>query len=91
MGCDDYYLVPPDTVVGWPTTSFFTKVPLLPRYRVCKRNGAWRIYDRRGYWYDTDPTLVGAHTYATQLAVCDELFEEGGLTRLKVLQTRARR
>jgi len=60
------------------------------RWRVCKRDGEWRIYDRAGTWHDRAPTLVEAHTWATQCAVMDELCEEGGLTRLAVLVARAR-
>lgn len=55
------------------------------RWRVCKRNQVWRIYDSRGYWHDSSDTLEDAHTYATQLAVADVLFEPGGLTRLRQL------
>jgi hypothetical protein len=52
------------------------------RWKVNKRAGQWRVYDR-GIWHDTFDTLQAAHTYATQCAVADELYEPGGLTWLK--------
>ena len=55
------------------------------RWSVRKRNGAWRVYDR-GHWHDSFDTLVDAHTYATQCAVADELYEPGGLTWLAKIQ-----
>jgi hypothetical protein len=54
-------------------------------WRVCKRDGTWRVYDR-GVWHETHRSLTEAHTAATQLAVACELFTEGGLTRLRVMQ-----
>jgi hypothetical protein len=54
-------------------------------WAVCKRDGKWRIYQRRrdGWvWHDAEHTLPDAHTAATQYAVIDELFNPGGLTRL---------
>lgn len=53
----------------------------MKRWSVRKVNGQWRVYDR-GAWWDTFDTLEEAHTYATQNAVADELYESGGLTRL---------
>lgn len=35
-----------------PTHNETTMERIKPRWRVCKRNGAWRIYDR-GTWFDT--------------------------------------
>jgi hypothetical protein len=55
------------------------------RWAVIKREGAWRVTDR-GCWHDTFPTLPEAHTYATQCAVADVLYEPGGLTELARLQ-----
>ena len=55
------------------------------RWSVRKRDGAWRVYDR-GCWHDTYPTLVEAHTYATQCAVADSLYEPGGLTWLRKIE-----
>jgi hypothetical protein len=55
-------------------------------WAICKRDGRWRIYERRPYgwsWHDVEDTLPAAHTAATQYAVMDELFTPGGLTRLK--------
>jgi hypothetical protein len=57
------------------------------KWRVIHRDGVWRIYDN-DVWHDSCDTLIEAHTYATQLAVADTLFEPGGLTLLKVLQRR---
>lgn len=51
------------------------------------RDGVWRIYDNQ-VWHDSCATLTEAHTYATQLAVADTLFEPGGLTLLRWLQRR---
>ena len=54
-------------------------------WAVCKRDGWWRIYQRRrdGWvWHDTEDTLAEAHTEATQNAVADALYAPGGLTRL---------
>lgn len=55
------------------------------RWSVCKRDGQWRVVDD-GIWHDTCDTLAEAHTYATQLAVADVLFDDGGLTHLRALQ-----
>ena len=54
------------------------------RWRVCFRDGSWRIYDR-GMWHDTADTLHQAHDEATRLAISCELWEPGALTRLKNL------
>ena len=59
----------------------------LKDWQVCKREGQWRVYDR-GSWLDSFPTLKEAHTYATQSAVANILFEDGGLTTLKELLDR---
>ena len=60
------------------------------RWRICKRDGTWRIYSPAGCWHDSLPTLKEAHTYAAQLSVADELIEPGGLTRLRIIQSIAR-
>lgn len=57
------------------------------KWKVTYRDGVWRIYDN-DVWHDSCDNLVDAHTYATQLAVADTLFQPGGLTLLKVLQRR---
>lgn len=57
----------------------------MKRWRVCKRHGAWRIYDR-GTWWDTYNTLTEAHTVATQNAVADTLYQPGGLTLLEEMR-----
>lgn len=57
----------------------------MKRWRVIKRDGEWRVLDS-GVWHDSFPTLPEAHTYATQNAVADYLFEPGGLSRLKELE-----
>lgn len=60
------------------------------RWRIRKVDGRWRIYDTGKYyevWHDEFDTLPEAHTYATQLAVTDELFEKGGLTYLSSLKS----
>lgn len=54
------------------------------RWSVRKREGRWRVIDR-DTWHDTADTLEEAHTYATQLAAADVLFDNGGLTRLDLL------
>jgi len=58
-------------------------------WAVCKRNGRWRIYQRRDnwVWHDVEDSLPAAHTAAMHYAVMDELCSPGGLTRLKKLQT----
>lgn len=56
----------------------------MTRWSIRKRHGQWRVFDR-DLWHDTFPTLEEAHTYATQQAVTDEIFEPGGLTRLKAM------
>lgn len=56
------------------------------KWSVIKRDGQWRIVSPRGFWHDSAPTLPEAHTYASQLAVADVLFESGGLTVLKQLK-----
>lgn len=53
-------------------------------YKVRKRQGSWRIYER-GSWLDAFDTLQEAHTYAMQSAAAAELYEPGGLTRLRVM------
>jgi len=55
------------------------------RWRVCYREGEWRVYDGQA-WADRFPTLAQAHTYATQCAIVDELCSPGGLTRFKAWQ-----
>lgn len=52
----------------------------MSRWSVRKRDGAWRVYDR-DVWWDTFDSLPEAHTEATQCAICDELWQPGGLTR----------
>lgn len=54
------------------------------RWSVRKKGGQWRVYDRQ-WWHDTFDTLEEAHTYATQCAVADILYEPGGLTLLAKL------
>lgn len=56
------------------------------RWRVRKESGRWFVYDER-WAHDSCDTLVEAHTYATQLAVADVLFNPGGLTQLAELKT----
>lgn len=56
-----------------------------------RHSGSWGVYDKRSERYgptlhDVFDTLKDAHTYATQLAVLDSLFEPGGLTLLRTLQ-----
>jgi len=60
----------------------------MPNWRVCKREGRWRIYQRRDewVWHDVEDTLPAAHTAAMHYAVMDELYAPGGLTRLKAMQ-----
>ncbi len=58
-------------------------------WRVCKRDGEWRVY-QRGTWAEAYPTLVEAHTSATQNAVADMVFAPGGLTRCRELLEAAR-
>ena len=55
------------------------------KWKIRYRDGVWRIYEGDS-WHDSCPTLEEAHTYATQLAVADSLFSDGGLTLLKELQ-----
>lgn len=50
--------------------------------QVCKREGVWRVYDR-GIWADSFDTLEDAHTFATQCAVVNAIFEPGALIALK--------
>jgi hypothetical protein len=54
------------------------------RFRICLREGRWRIYDRKS-WHDTADTLQEAHDEASRLATCCELWEPGALTRLRSL------
>jgi len=56
------------------------------KWSVIKRDGEWRILHPNGFWHDSAPTLVEAHTYATQLSVADVLFEGGGLTILETMK-----
>jgi len=51
--------------------------------------GRWGVFDD-GNLYDVADCLYDAHTYATQLAVADVLFNPGGLTWLSALQGLAR-
>ena len=50
------------------------------RWSVCKRDGHWRVYQGDAVWNDTFDTLADAHTWATQCAVADRVYEPGGLT-----------
>lgn len=49
---------------------------------MCKREGRWRLFDPTGVWVDVFDSLDQAHTWATQCAVCDAVFEPGGLDRV---------
>lgn len=55
------------------------------RWTIRKRNGRWRVYQDE-WWWDTFDTLEDAHTYATQSAVADTLFNPGGLLKLANLK-----
>lgn len=57
------------------------------RWRVRKEDDRWFIYDRH-ICHDSCDTLQDAHTYATQMAVADVLFNPGGLTILKTYKER---
>jgi hypothetical protein len=59
----------------------------MSNWKILYRDGEWRIYDG-DIWHDSCYTLVDAHTYATQLAVADTLFDRGGLTLLRALKRR---
>ena len=52
------------------------------KWRVCKRAGVWRVYDR-GVWADSFDSLRDAHSWALAASVSDELFNRGGLTRMR--------
>lgn len=56
----------------------------MKRWKVCKRAGEWRVYDR-GVWWDTYPSLQDAHSWALRCAVTDELWAADGITRLREL------
>jgi hypothetical protein len=60
------------------------------KWSVRKRDGRWRVYDPTGGWHDTCDSSQEAHTYAAQQSVVDEVFEPGGLTRLRIIQSIAR-
>ena len=51
-------------------------------------DGRWGVF-KSGSWWDVFPTLNEAHTYATQSAVAEDLYEPGGLTYLKFLKEKA--
>lgn len=55
-----------------------------PRWSVIYRDGRWRVMDR-GQWSCTFDSLREAHTWATQNAVADVLYRDGGLTCLTEL------
>lgn len=54
------------------------------RWSVCKRDGHWRVYQGDA-WNDTFDTLTEAHTWATQSAVADKIYEPGGLSTLAAM------
>lgn len=54
------------------------------RWSVRRVGDSWGVFDR-GVWADVFPTLVEAHTWATQCAVAAEVYQPGGLTRCKEL------
>jgi len=58
---------------------------VIPRWSIRKINGRWRVFDR-GIWSDTYDSLEEAHTYATQNAVADILYQPGGLSILAELK-----
>ena len=60
------------------------------RWSVRKQNGRWRVYDRN-VWSDTFDSLEEAHTWATQCAVADKLYTEGGLRQLAAMLAKASR
>jgi hypothetical protein len=68
-----------------PTHNGAAMERIKPRWTIAKRHGQWRIYDR-GIWHDTYNTLPEAHTEATQNAVADVLYTEGGLTLLEEMK-----
>lgn len=51
------------------------------RWSVKRWHDRWGVFDR-GVCHDSFPTLQEAHTFATQCAVADVLFETGGLELL---------
>ena len=53
-------------------------------YRVCKRAGVWRVYER-GAWADSFDSLPEAHSWALAAAISDQLFNRGGLSRFAAL------
>lgn len=57
----------------------------MKRWTVAKRAGQWCVFDR-GIMWDQFPDLDSAHTWATQNAVADVLYEPGGLTLLTILK-----
>ena len=54
---------------------------LMGEWRVCKRAGVWRVYDR-GVWADSFDSLRDAHSWALAASVADVLFKPGGLSYL---------
>lgn len=59
-----------------------------PRWTIRKRDGRWLVYDRGVLW-DWFHCLQVAHTIATQNAVADVLYSDGGLTCLENLKREA--
>ena len=57
-------------------------------YRVCKREGVWRVYDR-GVWADSFDSLPEAHSWALAAAISGQLFNGGGLVRFAALRDAA--
>lgn len=56
------------------------------RWSVRRWKNEWGVYDR-DICHDSFPTLEEAHTFATQCAVADILFESGGLTLLSNMKS----
>jgi hypothetical protein len=62
--------------------------PIPKRWTVKKKNHYWVVFDRGVAW-DCYDNLAAAHTLATQNAVADVLYAEGGLTCLLELKKEA--
>lgn len=62
---------------------------MIGRWNVRKRDGVWQIIDPTEVWVDRADTLTDAFSDAMRHAVCQQVWSEDGISRLRELQEAA--